>query len=55
MDCPDISILTAGDNNVISDWYKTVDCVWVAGELVTVQPILTPVRNMFRKKLIKCT
>ena len=45
MDCPDIAVLTASDNDIVGDWHKTVHCVRMARELVTVQPILTPVRE----------
>ena len=49
MDSPDIAILTASDEDIVCDWHKTVDCVRVPGELVTVQTILAPVENVFRK------
>ena len=39
---PDIAILTASDDDVVCDWNQAIHCVRVAGELVTVQPILTP-------------
>ena len=49
MDSPDIAILTAGDEDIVCDWHKTVDCVWVPGELVTVQTILAPEGNVFMR------
>ena len=46
---PDIAILTASDDDVVCDWNQAIHCVRVAGELVTVQPILTPEKKKLRK------
>ena len=45
VDSPDIAILATSDDDIVCDWHKTVDCVRVPGELVTVQTILAPVQN----------
>ena len=51
---PDIAVLATSDDNVVGNRHETVHCVRVTRELVTVQPILTPVQNMIRKYLV-CT
>ena len=39
---PDVSVLAAGDDDVVGDGDEGVHPVRVAGELVAVQAVLTP-------------
>ena len=47
---PDISVLATSDDDIVGDRHEAVDCVRVPRELVTVQPILAPVKTCIMKR-----
>ena len=47
---PDIAVLATSDDDIVGDRHEAVDCVRVPRELVTVQPILAPVKTCIMKR-----